>query len=259
MSDTHPRSVLHINQGICAIHASPSDTAECTSEALYGEQVLVLSQHDAWSRVRLLRDDYEGYLLASGLDPQPRPEQDLHHVVQRSTLLFSEPNMKSAVRHRIPFAAVLSLQACNDSPFSRTACGHFVWSAHCRPLAETLPESALALARRHFLGCPYRWGGRSPEGTDCSGLMQTIAAAKGQAIPRDSADQERFLDLDVPPAARQSEDLVYWPGHCGILVSRTEILHATAHSLSCVIEPLQQVVERAGAISSIKRLFAHQA
>ncbi len=44
-------------------------------------------------------------------------------------------------------------------------------------------------AFEHFMGSPYQWGGVTPWGVDCSGLVQTTFAARGVILPRDSAQQ----------------------------------------------------------------------
>lgn len=257
MTDTDD-NLIRVATALTPVMSEPSPDSICTSEALYGEYVSVLDQHDTWCRIRQVHDGYEGFVCASDLQLTnlAGPAANTHWVTQRSTLLFREPDFKSPVVHRIPFAAELALTEQLDDHFSRTSCGYYVWTAHCLPLDETCVQDALQIARSRFLGCPYRWGGRSPKGADCSGLVQMLARSQGLSLPRDSGEQEAFLDGDISFDERQSLDLVYWPGHTGILVSPDQVLHATAHSLACVEEPLQAVIDRAGQASSVKRLFS---
>ncbi|MGQ7848363.1 C40 family peptidase [Granulosicoccus sp. 3-233] len=245
-----------INRPVAAVLAEPELDAKRTSETLYGESVRILNEHGAWCHVRLLKDGYEGFMQRDHLETGDAARiASTHRVCQRSTLLFARADLKSQLCYRIPFGAEVALTEEAGTPFSRTSCGHYLWSEHCLPLSDTLPADPLTLARNVFLGSPYLWGGRSPEGVDCSGLVQALALSQGMAIPRDSGDQEAFLSVDVGPDDYQARDLAYWPGHTGILLSPGELLHATAHSLCCVIEPLQAVIDRAGPMSSVKRLF----
>ena len=55
--------------------------------------------------------------------------------------------------------------------------------------ARSAPER---WALEHFAGAPYLWGGVTPWGVDCSGLVQTTFAARGVALPRDSRPAGRL-------------------------------------------------------------------
>jgi len=248
-----------VKSAITAVMSSPSIDAICISEALHGEILSSIRVQGEWIEAKQLHDDYTGYIRLNDLESiesvSDKHSRNTHWVVQRSTLLFKQADLKSPVVLRIPFASELCLEAIDNSSFSKTSCGSFVWSAHCLPLDAVHPLDPLALAQSHFLGMPYRWGGRSPEGADCSGLIQQLARSQGIFIPRDSGDQECHIEQLVNKNDLEAMDIVYWPGHTGILIDSNSVLHSTAHTLSCIIEPLDNVVKRAGAISSVRRLF----
>ncbi len=245
---------------LAPVRAAPDSSAVYTSEALYGERIARLDTKDDWMLVSQHHDGYQGYIHASALQSCESQKSEnipppTHWVSQSSTLLFKHADLKSPVIHRIPFASELNLTTLADSSFSQTNCGFFVWSDHCLPIGEPIGIDPLALAKEYFLGMPYLWGGRSPAGADCSGLIQLLARSQGLSIPRDSGDQESFLNNLIPMDERQPMDIVYWPGHTGILLDKDTLLHATAFSLSCIIESLSDVVQRAGEVSSVRRLF----
>ena len=249
-------SIFRISKPLAPLHVAPSHDATCVSEALYGERVTLLETHGQWILARQHHDDYEGFIHSDVLAPVDNSyPATTHWVAPRSTLLFSKPDLKSQVMHRIPFAAELTLTEINGSAFSKTHCGFFVWTDHCLSLGTPHPMQVIDLAKSHFLGTPYVWGGRSPEGADCSGLIQLLARSQGIHIPRDSGDQEKANNNTIAENQLQQNDIVYWPGHTGLLLDSQTVLHSTAHSLSCVEEPLSDIIDRAGTPSSYKRLF----
>lgn len=258
----------------CLIKRDPKHRSETTSELVFGESVLVM-EHDAqWCKIRVARDGYEGYIETGACNFSP--PTSTHWINTRATLLFEKPDIKSSVVQRLLFGSELSAvppygkqgrtngrkslepePTTNDvasTEFLELEGQGFVWSAHCSKIGEVSPASMIELALNHYHHAPYLWGGRSSDGCDCSGLVQMLAAAKGVSLPRDSGDQERALTMNVDYEDRLAEDLVYWPGHVGVLQTPNLLLHSTAHYMQCCVEPLTDVVRRAGTPTSIKRI-----
>jgi cell wall-associated NlpC family hydrolase len=69
-------------------------------------------------------------------------------------------------------------------------------------------EAVVAAARRH-LGTPYVWGGESPGGFDCSGLVQWAYGQVGVELPRVSRDQAK-VGREVSAAQARPGDLVFF-------------------------------------------------
>ena len=118
-------------------------------------------------------------------------------------------------------------------------------TVHEADALPTVPHSDPVESARAFLGMRYVWGGRGGAGIDCSGLVQRGFAAAGVAAPRDSDMQLDELGNHLDDkAALQRGDLVFFPGHVGIMVDGEHLLHATRHHGKTVIEPLVDVVTR---------------
>jgi cell wall-associated NlpC family hydrolase len=94
------------------------------------------------------------------------------------------------------------------------------------PPASTLGGQAVAIAER-YLGVPYVWGGASPSGFDCSGLVMYVYGQLGVSLPHNAAAQYESLP-HVSESDLQPGDLVFFDGlgHVGIYVGGGEIIHA---------------------------------
>jgi cell wall-associated NlpC family hydrolase len=103
-------------------------------------------------------------------------------------------------------------------------------------LAAAAPEGALAPPNTHggvvgiamqYLGVPYRWGGSSPSGFDCSGLVMYVFAQIGISLPHSTY---ALWNVGVPVSRGQLQpgDLVFFNGlgHMGIYIGGNQFIHA---------------------------------
>ena len=83
-----------------------------------------------------------------------------------------------------------------------------------RPL-PTPQEADLERALGKFLGAPYRHGGTTPAGVDCSGLVLAVYQRVGLALPRTVA-QQFTRGQPVPPGRLRFGDVVFFNRYCQV-------------------------------------------
>jgi cell wall-associated NlpC family hydrolase len=89
-------------------------------------------------------------------------------------------------------------------------------------------SAAVGIAEQ-YLGVPYVWGGASPSGFDCSGLVMYVYGKLGVSLPHNAAMQYGYSNsVYVPRSMLQPGDLVFFAGlgHVGIYVGNNNFIHA---------------------------------
>ena len=229
---------------VCALLATPTRESTLVDEALYGMVVEILGEPSpGWYQVRT-HYRYEGYVsgenlligdeAASAWETQPKK------VIRNKNFcdVLSAPKVQGWILTTLPRGAVV----CPVCPPAdgwqqvRLADGRTgflpegILSEHyTAPLSsdEGILRQALVDAAMLYRGTHYRWGGKSPMGIDCSGLVSMAYMLCGILIYRDADIREGFPIHKIPFEAVKPGDLLFFPGHVAMYIGHGRYCHST--------------------------------
>lgn len=196
------------------------------------------------------------------------PENDLGTFTTQANYIvtalrapvFDFDNIKSPINKTLSMGSLIYSKHTLDD-FIKTERDDYIHRAHVMKISDAPKISDFITVAEKHLGLPYIWGGISTVGLDCSGLVLSSLRAVGSDSPRDTDMMEEKLGsfLSISKNNYSRGDLVFWKGHVGIMVSKTDIIHANAFHMSVTVEPLSAVIDRSlerggGEITSVKRL-----
>lgn len=128
----------------------------------------------------------------------------------------------------------------------------------CLPLAAQQPvkkpspgelRARVVAAAKQYVGVPYRYGGTSVSGMDCSGFIYTVAReAAGVQLPRTTTAMYSFCRI-VPDKDKEIGDILFFKtvgskiSHAGFYIGNGQFIHAASDGLNTgvIVSSLNQV------------------
>lgn len=231
-----------IKEGTASLWSAPKEGAERVDEALCGTGAEILESSGAYRRIRTAYQ-YEGWVLERALEPlvSPKNWEDANKVVVRA--LFADVQVAPSVRTpclcTLPRGALVCRENTAADGWQGVALpdgrpGFLPAAALCE-LPHGIAGQSQARFRNSvvrtalsYLGVPYRWGGKTPAGIDCSGLCFMAYQLNGVTIFRDARIEPGFPIHQIPFRRAGPGDLLYFPGHVAMLIGGGRYVHATA-------------------------------
>jgi hypothetical protein len=214
---------LAVASSVAGLRREPTHAAEMVTQAICGDSLVPLKCDGDWYLVRL-EDGYLGWIRAwHTVELSPKEQRDYIEGVRHRVAVNHAEVLEWAHEDATPVTDLVI-----GTHLKITACGTRGWRAAVLPdgregfikarSVEPVPRrrrpsrERLAATGLRFLGIPYLWGGNTPKGFDCSGLMQRIFRLNGVLLPRDSdlqARHGRFIAAGRPDDL-QTGDLMFF-------------------------------------------------
>ena len=241
---------------VARIVEKPGDAATALgrrdSEMLFGEEFVAEREENGWLYGASAVDGYKGYVKKSDL--KEKTTEPTHFTDTPWTHIYPAPSFKTPPVMGLSFLSRVAVDEKKaENGFVHVPDLGWIFAQHVKPLTAMKNADPVDTAMK-LVDTPYIYGGRSAQGIDCSALVQSALIRNGQPCPRDSDVQQAALGKDVPVENAQRGDLVYFPGHVGIMVDNENLLNATARHMKVVVEPLKSVVAAGNKILAVKRL-----
>jgi len=237
-------------RGVVPLLAAPEPEAPLLSQIRYGEFLDVFEiRDDGFAWVQNRADHYVGYIPSA--DVLSEEIADLSYRVSvLQSFIYPEPTIKAPPIDELMLGSYVHVGPVEGN-FRRLASGGYVFAKHIA-LADDIYTADYVFTAGRLLHCRYLWGGRTPLGIDCSGLIQLALDLARIDAPRDSDQQAQLFGKPLTGHWRdrtwQRGDLVFFPGHVGVMTGGDYLLHASAFDMKVIVEPLLDVVARGNEI-----------
>ena len=203
------------------LYVRPDETSSVDDQVILGERVEILEDAAGFARVRTAAGEVAWIpesALRRGDAPAPagaevvRVTSNFAHIYATPSFTKQKPLLTAPVGAEMAFSDFLEGKEGEKYSWVRVVLpdGRVGFVARTDvalvPFEENLPLRSpsewLAFGRR-FLGAPYMWGGTTPLGFDCSGLVQRIFREHGVLLKRNSYEQA-FQDPQLIPVSLEA-------------------------------------------------------
>ncbi|TDU40186.1 SH3 domain-containing protein [Gelidibacter sediminis] len=210
------------NLSIIPLRIEPADSTELLSQVLYGEIFKVTERRKNWSKIRLVYDNFEGWIANNQyLEITETDYETLIGLPSRLSgdlLEFIQDQQNQLIT--IPLGS--SLSALNY--LNHTYDGYILEGIQSK---SNIIDTAFL-----YRNAPYLWGGKTPFGIDSAGFTQMVYKLNGYQLSR--AVEQQAKQGDALSFIEESEvgDLAFFDDnegqiiHVGIIMPDNYIIHA---------------------------------
>ena len=247
------------NFGICRlslipVRREPNHQSEQVTQLLFGDHYEVIEyEKNKWLKVRVFFDQYEGWI-----DELQHHEisKEYFDYINRAEFKITTDITASILYHKNPQMVLMG----SIIPISSTELfkmeEQFAFIGESKNLGQKREYEFLKNTVLKYQNTPYQWGGKSPFGIDCSGLVQQVFKISGYPLQRDAYQQAEqgkpisSIDNVLPG------DLAFFKNgegkinHVGIVLEEDKIIHASG-------KVRIDLIHEDGILNRERKIFTH--
>ncbi|MDA9114024.1 C40 family peptidase [Alphaproteobacteria bacterium] len=241
------KTQLQINAPYISLNNNLCEISELETECLFGEIFTADKIYENWVWGSLKTDGYKGWIKKKYLS---EPIITNYRISSLAANINVQPQIRSNTIFNLSLNALITVLEIEDNwakiKINKRIYKHnygFIHTNHIEPKRKIISDWVVNAEK--FIGIPYKWGGRSCNGIDCSALLQLSLSAAGINIKRNCSDQIKDLRKYKSNHENfQRGDVFFWKRHVGIGLNPNEIIHSNGFHMKTTIEKREKALER---------------
>ena len=203
------------NYPIVNIYEKESLKSKISSQLIYGERFQILNKKKSWLKIKTSYDKYTGFIKTRKF---MKDIKTTHKISSLFARIYSKPKNKFILNTKLPFCSfILVTEEKNE---------FYKFENYWIKKKDVVPISCKQQTFKNiiiFKDIPYKWGGKTYKGIDCSALVQIFFKFNNQYCPRDTKDQIKYFKK---PKNIRKNAIIFWKGHVAVCLSKTRLIHA---------------------------------
>ena len=203
------------NYPIVNIYEKNSLKSKLSSQLIYGEKFQILNKKKGWLKIKTSYDNYIGFIKKKKF---LKSIKITHKVSSLSANLYSRPKEKFLLSNKLPFCSKISVSEINKKFYKFEK--YWIKKENVVPISF---KQQIFKDIKMFINVPYKWGGTTFRGLDCSALVQIFFKFNNLYCPRDTKDQIEYFKK---AKKIKKNSIIFWIGHVAVCLSKTQLIHA---------------------------------
>ena len=221
-----------INKYSCInIYENRKKNSKLSSQILFGEKFTIIKKYRDFYKIKTNYDKYVGFIKKRKFEKFAF--KPTHKVSSLKANIFFKPIKNSQIKMKLSFASLLQIKSSKK--------GFFKFDKYWIQKSDVVPinlKENIFKRVKIFRNVKYKWGGKTFDGIDCSGLVQLFYKFNNLYCPRDTGPQFKYLKK----SKNKKNTIIFWKGHVAICLSKKKLIHAYGPRKKVIIMDIKKTI-----------------